>query len=571
MPPQVAIRLISSLESCFMDEKLEDKKERTHFLMYRNEKLSFQLACMNLRNDNPDVPYFYLRMKGVLAPYVTVREVVCVPNHYPVTPQNHDENYLRTEPGLYPNLLRPLLYKGYNYKRYVNIDEGFIRLPQGNLRALWLDIKIPEGVEVPTEETELALTLYCREYEMAQTTAHIRVSPVRLPEQKLIHTEWFYCDCIAEAHRAEVFSDRHFALIEKYIRAAVENGINMIMMPVFTQELDTYVGGERLTTQLLGITVLPNGEYDFDFTLVDRWIDMCERIGVKYYEIPHFFTQWGADHAPKIIATVNGEKKRIFGWETDSMGEEYGKFLSVLIPALVSHFKARGMDERCYFHISDEPNLRNLEKYLACKERVAPYLEGYHIIDALSDFKFYELGVLKKPIPGISSVQEFLDHDIPGLWVYYCGAGGKKVTTDRYLSMPMARTRILGVQLYLNRIEGFLHWGYNYYHNQFSYDYVDVLGSTDGEYFAPSGDAFLVCPGTDDTVWETMRLNAMREAMDDMRALELAESVLGREAAIALVNDGLEEPVTFFRYPKEGEYLLSLRDRILLAVEEKLK
>ncbi|MBR6744953.1 MAG: DUF4091 domain-containing protein [Clostridia bacterium] len=571
MPPQVSIRLISSLESCFPDERLEDKKERTHFLMYRNEKLSFQLACVNERNDNPDVPYFYLRMKGALAPYVRVREVVCVPNHYPATPQNHDENYLRTAPGLYPNMLRPLHYKGYNYKRYVNIDEGFIRLPQGNLRALWIDVVIPEGVEVPTEETALTFTLYCREYEMAQTTAYIRVSPVKLPKQKLIHTEWFYCDCIAEAHRAEVFSDRHFDLIEQYIATAVENGINMIMMPVFTQELDTYVGGERLTTQLLGITVKPDGAYEFDFTLIDRWIDMCERLGVGYYEIPHFFTQWGAEHAPKIIATVDGEQKRIFGWETDSMGEEYGKFLAAMIPALVEHFQKRGIDRRCFFHISDEPNLRNLEKYLACKERVAPYLKGYHIIDALSDFEFYKLGVLEKPIPGIPSVQEFLDHDIPGLWVYYCGAGGKKVITDRYLSMPMARTRILGVQLYLNRIEGFLHWGYNYYHNQFSYDYVDVLGCSDGEYFAPAGDAFLVYPGTDDTVWETMRLNAMREAMEDVRALELAESVLGREAAVALAQEGLTEPLTFFQYPREGEYLLNLRDRILLAVEEKLQ
>jgi hypothetical protein len=100
---------------------------------------------------------------------------------------------------------------------------------------------------------------------------------------------------------------------------------------------------------------------------------------------------------------------------------------------------------------------------------------------------------------------------------------------------------------------------------------VDVLGSTDGEYFAPSGDAFLVCPGSDDTVWETMRLNAMREAMDDVRALELAESVLGREETVRLVQESLEEPLTFFKYPKEGEYLLELRDRILLAVEEKLK
>jgi len=571
MPPQVSVRLISSLESCFMDERLEDKKEKTHFLMYRNEKLSFQLACMNVRNDNPDVPYFYLRTEGALAPYVRVREVVCVPNHYPATPQNHDENYLRTAPGLYPNLLRPLLYKGYNYKRYIHIDEGFIRLPQGSLRALWLDVVIPEDAEVPTEETALTLKLFCREYEMAQATAYIRVSPVKLPEQKLIHTEWFYTDCIAEAHRVPVFSDRHFELIEKYIRTAVENGINMIMMPVFTQELDTYVGGERLTTQLLGIRVLADGSWAFDFTLIDRWIDMCERLGVKYYEVPHFFTQWGADHAPKIMAEVNGETKRIFGWETDSMGEEYGSFLAAMIPALVDHFRKRGIEKRVFFHISDEPKLSQLEKYLACKQRVAPYLEGFHIIDALSDFEFYKLGVLKKPIPAIQSSQEFLDHKIPGLWVYYCGAGGKKVTTDRYLSMPMARTRILGVQLYMNRIEGFLHWGYNYYHNQFSYDYVDPLASTDGEYFAPSGDAYLVCPGTDDTVWETMRLNALREAMDDIRALELAEATLGREAAEALVQEGMEEPLTFFRYPRESEYLPDLRDRILLAVEAKLK
>ncbi|MBE6666343.1 MAG: DUF4091 domain-containing protein [Ruminococcaceae bacterium] len=571
MPPQVAVKLISSLESCFLDEKIENKPEKTHFLMYRNEKLSFQLACVNLKNENPDPPYFYLRITGALADYVKVREMICVPNHYPAAPQKLDDNYMRTEPGLYPNLLRPLRYRGYNYKRYIPIEEGCFRLPQGQLHSLWLDVEIPENIEVPKEETTLTFTVYCREFEMAKAEAHIRVSSLKLPKQKLIHTEWFYCDCIAEAHRAEVFSDRHFALIEKYIKTAVENGINMIMMPVFTQELDTYVGGERLTTQLLGITVEENGKYSFDFTLIDRWIDMCERLGVEYYEIPHFFTQWGADHAPKFMAKVNGEEKRIFGWETDSMSDEYRDFLAALLPALTAHFKKRGIDKRCFFHISDEPKLSQLDKYLACKERIAPYLEGYHIIDALSDFQFYGLGVLKKPIPSIHAIQEFLDHDIEGLWAYYCGAGGKQETTDRYLAMPMARTRILGVQLYLNHIEGFLHWGYNYYHNQYSYDYVDVLSCTDGDYFAPAGDSCLVYPGTDDTVWETMRLNAMREAMDDIRALTLAEEMLGREKTEALVQEGLSEPLTFFRYPKEASYLLDLRERILLAAEESLK
>ena len=63
MLPQVSMKLISSLESCFLDEKIESKQEKTDFLMFRNEKMSFQLACINLKNDNPDPPYFYLRMK----------------------------------------------------------------------------------------------------------------------------------------------------------------------------------------------------------------------------------------------------------------------------------------------------------------------------------------------------------------------------------------------------------------------------------------------------------------------------------------------------------------------------
>ena len=78
-------------------------------------------------------------------------------------------------------------------------------------------------------------------------------------------------------------------------------------------------------------------------------------------------------------------------------------------------------------------------------------------------------------------------------------------------------------------------------------------------------------PGTDDTVWETMRLNAMREAMDDIRALQLAEEILGREKTEALIAEGLSEPLTFFRYPKDADYLLDLRERILLATEEKSK
>ena len=143
---------------------------------------------------------------------------------------------------------------------------------------------------------------------------------------------------------SSVISEKHWRMCEEYIRTAVRNGVNMILTPVFTPELDTYVGGERLTTQLVDITVEADGSYGFGFDKLGRWIDMCLGCGVEYFEIPHFFTQWGATAAPKFVARVGGRTKRIFGWETDSMGPEYGAFLAAFIPALVSYFKEKGVD-----------------------------------------------------------------------------------------------------------------------------------------------------------------------------------------------------------------------------------
>ena len=75
----------------------------------------------------------------------------------------------------------------------------------------------------------------------------------------------------------------------------------------------------------------------------------------------------------------------------------------------------------------------------------------------------------------------------------YCGFG-ITVESQRMIAQYLFGTRIMGVQLYKYNIECFLHWGYNFYHNQYSYDYVDPFGCTDADGFVPSGDGFLVYP-----------------------------------------------------------------------------
>lgn len=543
----VQMKMISSLEKCFYSDTVESKKEKTEFIMFKNERLSFQVMY---RTDDPDMNikrWCPVKLGGALAKHATVRLVSNVLNMYPTYNENPGGEFITTEPGAYPDMLRPFVYP------------SAVSLPHGQTHALWVDIELP--ADFAAGEYDITLSMYSQKGDelYASVSGKVTVVDALLPEQKLIHTEWFYTDCIANHYHVRAFSEKHWKYIESYLRVAVKNGINMILTPIFTPELDTYVGGERLTTQLVGIELVGEDEYKFDFSKLHRWIDLCLDCGVRYFEIPHFFTQWGAKAAPKIIVKVNGRNKKYFGWHSDSMGEQYGAFLAQLIPAIIAEFKARGLDDRIFFHVSDEPSLKVLDQYKRCKELISKYTGDYPIIDALSNFDFYSQGILKKPVPHTRGAMPFIDAKVEGLWVYYCG-GGKGGVSDRSMSMPSSRTRVLGVQLYKYDIEGFLHWGYNFYNSCHSRDVLDPFGYPDGSYFTPSGDCFLVYPGTDGRAWESLRLNALREAMDDMRALSLYEQRFGKDAALALVGD-----IDFTSYPTDPDYLINMRETIAKA------
>lgn len=544
---QIKMRAVSSLEKCFFDERIGDKPEKKSFTVFKNEPLTFQVIYVNeYKEKSPRIAK--VGLTGELAKYATVRQVVHVPSMMPMNQNIQEGAYLRREPGMYPDMLRPLHYN------------GGTMLPVGQLRALFVEARFPEDIAAGEYSLTVSLRTEQEPTLYGEVSVSVNVLEARLPEQELIHTEWLYTDCIAEYYHTKPFSEKHWRLTENFIRRAVENGVNMILTPIFTPELDTYVGGERMTTQLVDITLEENGKYTFGFEKLHRWIDMCERLGVKYYEIPHFFTQWGAKHAPKIVVKVKGRNKKYFGWHTDSMGKEYADFLGQFIPAVVEEFKKRGLDGNCFFHVSDEPRLADLEQYKKCKELIGQHLKGYHIIDALSDYAFYESGALEKPVPATKAIAPFIEHGVKGLWAYYCQSGAS--VSDRFFSMPLWRTRILGIQLYLYNIEGFLHWGYNFYKTKYSYDALDPFGDSTGEYFVASGDAYLVYPGDDGEAWSSLRLNALREAVEDIRALKLYESKYGREATVALIMEGTDGSMTFTHYPEAPDYIPSLREKI---------
>ncbi len=535
--------LISSLEKCFPDQQVEDFAPLKALSVLKNERFSVQL----LYKSEPDhAGRAIVRVDGALAPFASVRSVKNIPVDIAIFPGADTSNYLRTEPGLYPDLLQPLHYS------------GAVSIMKDQTQSAWIEFDLDGTAAAGTYPMAVTLVDGLGN-EVAKECFEVKVINATLPEQTMRVTQWFHCDCLANYYNVPAWSEEHWRIVENFARTAQRNGINLLLTPIFTPALDTVIGGERTTVQL--IDVCKNGDqYSFGYSKLDRWIDMCDRVGIKYFEIAHLFTQWGAAHAPKVMATVDGEYKKIFGWETEAAGEEYSTFLRAFLVSFLDHMKARGDDKRCYFHISDEPNTEQLESYKAAKAVVADLLEGYPIMDALSNFEFFKQGIVPLPIPSNDHVEPFIEAGVPGLWTYYC-CGQLSGVSNRMMAMPLWRTRSIGYQFYKYDIAGFLQWGYNFYNTCGSVDPINPFLDACGEYWVPAGDTYSVYPAQNGEAMESIRILSFYEALQDVRAMKLAEEYYGKDAVVAALEEILGE-IKFSRCATDAKTILSMRERI---------
>lgn len=530
----------SSLVKVFPNQAPEAVEYRNASAL-RGEVFSYQIAYH--WTDRP-LQRVEVTVESPLSASVTVRKEDLVPCDLPCYPET-DDNYLNKQPGLYPDPLGELPSAG-------------LTLYPNQHRALWVSVDVP--LDAPTGDIPITVRFATSDgAPLGETSFTLTVLAAELPPQKLIYTNWLHADCLSTWYKVDVFSPEHWTLIRTYLRAAVKHGMNMLLTPLLTPCLDTAVGGERPTVQLVAITA-KGGQYAFDFTLLDRWLTMGMEEGIEYFEFAPLFTQWGAEHAPKVIAMIDGTERRIFGWETDATDAAYRSFLQQLLHALSAFLDERNLINRCYFHVSDEPYSAHIETYRTAKAIIREALPDARVIDALSDVTFFRTGDVECPIPSNNHIDAFVEAGVPELWTYYCCSQHFEVP-NRFIDMPSARNRILGFLLYAYDVRGFLQWAFNFYYSQYSIYPINPYQTTSADGWVPSGDPFVVYPGENGPVI-SLRLMVFREALQDLRALQALEAKIGRAATLEWLQSGLSAPLSMTAYPRDKQWLLQKRQAL---------
>lgn len=532
----IDLKLLSPLEKIYHNDTLPENNF-TKFSMLINEKKSFQLAVISDED--------FIGNISINSPFnkTNFYSVEYIKSDYPL-PGHADDFFRLSDDGLYPDLLLP-----------VNNELKFTK----GVNLFWVEIEADKN-NVGDNVIEITVN-------EASKKVFVDVIDCKLDFNDFIYTNWFHTDCLMSHYKIDVFTDEYWKITENFLKTACDYGMNCVLTPIFTPPLDTEIGKERPTVQLIDV-FLNNGKYSFNFDKLTKWIEMSKRCGIKYFELSHFFTQWGANHTPKIMATVDGEYKKIFGWETKASAKNYKKFLTELSIELKKYIENNNLKDYIILHVSDEPNFAMLRSYSKASRLIHKLFKGYKIVDALSDHWFYKLKIVTTPIPSNDHIEKFIGKT-DELWTYYCCSQCKKYVSNRFFSNPSLRTRVLGYQLFKYNVKGFLHWGYNFYYTQLSKKLIDPYKISDAGGKFPSGDSYVVYPAEDGTAYPSIRLKVFYDALQDMAALNTLEKLTSKQLCLDIIEN--EKQITFSDYPHSDEWLLSTREKINYTIKENIK
>lgn len=534
---------VSSMTKVYADA--ETLAEETENSMLSDERFHFQLALKNVSGDV--LRRVRAECLGDLREAVTLRLVKNVPCIM-AAPQSADDYYERTAPGLFPDVLQPW-------------DGKDLVLSPGYWQSVWVTVNGKGGL--PAGKHEIVLRVSGLNGEtLGEYRYALEVRPSKLAENDLIVTHWMHYDGIAARHGVELFSEAFYEVFGRYLDVYTGCGNTMLLTPLFTPPLDTEPGGERRTAQLVGVKV-SEGKYSFDFSALDFFMDFAAARGIRYFEFSHLFTQWGGEYCPKIMAERDGKTERIFGWETRADSAEYAKFLEAFLPALTAFVRGKGLEDRCFVHLTDEPGAQHIGQYLRCRDAVKKHIGGMRTMDALSDYEFYEKGGVDMPAVATPHAGSFLEKGVKQMLIYYCCWPGSGYYSNGFLAMPSQRNRILGIQLYLSGVKGFLHWGFNFYNSGLSLFELNPYEDTNGGGFFPGGDAFMVYPYEKGAA-ASLRCEVFYDGIQDYLALKALERKEGREYVLGLLREEGVEGLNV--YPRSAEWHRGFRRKINAAL-----
>jgi hypothetical protein len=494
----------------------------------RGEHATFQVVVtsspVQIRDLKCDVTTFTLANGTAQLPANNVRFVGYVGSSFSAKPAAHDQ--LRKAPAMFPD---PLL------------EQKYIDVHAGDNQPIWISVKIPTDTQPGDYRATSVITGKIFGIDTTTTLPlNIKVYPATINHTRLNVTLWFQMWHRGDQPMPEKFSDEWWNIMRTYVAAMIDHRQNWARVE---------------TLWLMKFTRSASGELQFDFSNFDKWVQILLDGGIEHIEGLQYAWRGGEWKEPYVVEIHDENDKTSSGTRVKVDSPEAEAFFSKFFPALHDHLKEKGWLDKYVQHVGDEPVKENAASYRVAAGLLKKYAPGIPIMEACLDHNL--VGAIDIWVPIMQTLGKdfafFQERMKAGekVWMYTC-VQPQGEYANRFVELPLIKTRLLHWINYRYGIPGYLHWGFNFWRAQ-PWDNV-ASGSL------PGGDSHIVYPAKNGYgIVESIRYEAMRDGIEDHELL----SQLGEKDKDAAMKLATRHILNWNKYNTDIEAFRATRRELL--------
>ena len=406
------------------------------------------------------------------------------------------DEIIRPAPALYPDPL---------------FEDAAFDVPAGQTTPVWITVYAPADTPPGDYRGEVEFTAGGR--TLKRLAFQVRVARAMVPPRQTLQvTNWLSLGegRLGSYYRLDKNPDTYWTVLENIGRVMADHKQNVMLTPVFSLAKPSVEGGS----------------IRYDFADLDRWVAVFEKAGVLgTIEGGHLLGRASGYQSGIVVPAYVIEQGKVVQKRLAPDDPRAESFLNSFLGALHAHLKEKSWVGRYIQHVHDEPHEHEAPVYNRYAQVIRRNMPGVPTIDAVSlqqDIGFFAdvcdiwvpvLGSFDRLLPAI---QAHVERGGQG-WFYTCiGPQGRHL--NRFIDLPLLKTRLLHWFNFRHNLTGYLHWGGSSWGPKPFQNVQTVLN--DNTTLLPAGDNAIVYPdAARNTVLSSIRLEAMRDGIEDYELL----------------------------------------------------
>ncbi len=426
-----------------------------------------------------------------------------------------------------------------------------ISIDKNTVQLVWVQINVPNNIAAGLYRGTVIISADNTDYS-AELNFELEVLNITMPEpdKYLFDVEyWSHPYNVAYYYDVEPFSDKHLKILEQHMSLYKSLGGHAITASIVEEAWggQTYGGNNSIHyPSMIKWIKSDSGEWKFDFTQFDKWVQLNKQIGIADKIICYSMMPW-----KNTVRYYNESTKKLKKIKINpAIKAKYCKVWRSFLKAFIEHIDDKGWFDTIYMGFDERRNMETaLDLIESLKNKDGKTLK---ISASFNDFKhnaaiFNRLDYASVGLQQIrNNLSDFKEQ------VKLRRANNQETTMYTATEhVPNSFTKSIPVESYWTIIfagaldtTGFLRWAYD--------AWVENPLEESTHWSFPAGDCFLVYPSAKDDINKesklSVRLAKLDEGVRDVNKLYLLRNMDNA------VSDKIEKLFSQIKGDKENSY-----------------